>query len=753
MVFLALLLGCGTSPSSRPPADDSDAGTPDAGKDEPDAGRTPGPWEVPFEWTPTSPIECPPTASASDPTNELVQSLDLEWPVGVPRSFYDALGPPLSSDPARLALFHPLQEDFRLVPCTAGNLARRADAALAGDHPRTALIADAAAAIDLPIQVGGAWPALGDFAPLADAILLVDPSLDRAAVESDAADIPLDVQRAAAHVLLGAIEAAALRDEALASMGDPEDWDDWFALAPAAALPSTSGVLDPDSPRDSGAFVRTPEGAGTLYAGAARIAQAIDEAAFPQASTESFELHVTTRLGAIHIAGGGDDRFDPREDPRLAEPMLLFVDAGGDDEYLVAAGATQSVEQPVAVHVDLGGSDRYGYEEVGSPGDVPGLLPADVEGRYVGDLMFGPFSVSRIPRQGGGVLGYGFLVDLDGGDDTYRSLRESQGFGSVGVGMLWDDGGRDSYEAEAGAQGAGILGIGLLVDVGGDDTYRSFYGSQGFAFVSSYALAYDASGDDSYEMVVDEPVLFWSAQARGRANSSFGQGAASGWRRDDTGTPLAGGIGILRDREGSDRYEGATFVQGSGYWMALGVLADAEGNDTYDGLWYSQAGAAHFALAAFLEGDGDDVYGEGRAATSSCLGLGHDYSVAVFDDDRGNDRYHGPDRSLGTGKCHGVGVFVDELGSDSYEGPDRSMGWATDWQNRVDDCGTSTLAPTYGLFVDADGTDQYVKPDASLLGDDRTWQTDDPADTDALEISGGIDARSSTFAAGSARAQ
>jgi hypothetical protein len=281
MLFLVLLLGCGTSPS-RPAAEpDADAGTPDAGGGAPDAGRTPGPWETPFEWTPASSIECPPTTSASDPTNTLAQSLDLDLPIGIPRSFYDEMGPPLSSDPARLALFHPLQEDFRLVPCTAGNLARRADAALAGDHPRTALVADAAAAIDLPIQVGGAWPALGDSEPLADAIGLVDPSLDRAAVAADTADIPLDLQRAAAHVLLGAIEAAALRDAALASMGDPSDWEDWYALAPAAALPSTSGVLDPDSTRDSGAFVRTPEGAGMLYAGAARLAQAIDEAQVP----------------------------------------------------------------------------------------------------------------------------------------------------------------------------------------------------------------------------------------------------------------------------------------------------------------------------------------------------------------------------------------------------------------------------------------------------------------------------------------
>ena len=34
--------------------------------------------------------------------------------------------------------------------------------------------------------------------------------------------------------------------------------------------------------------------------------------------------------------------------------------------------------------------------------------------------------------------------------------------------------------------------------------------------------------------------------------------------------PLTGGIGILRDERGDDRYEAQMFAQGSGYYFALG---------------------------------------------------------------------------------------------------------------------------------------------------------------------------------------
>ena len=437
---------------------------------------------------------------------------------------------------------------------------------------------------------------------------------------------------------------------------------------------------------------------------------------------------------------------------RSANVALGFVFGSSTRAETTSTGSRRGCsatdeDHGVAVHVDLGGNDRYEYDEVGSAYDGPGLLPADSEGRRAPDAAarLGAFSLSQAGRQGSGRLGYGYLLDLGGGNDVYRSLKRSQGFANFGVGILWDDGGRDSYEAEAGAQGSAVVGIAIQYDGGGDDTYRSFQSSQGFGWISSYGLLYDAAGDDRYELVVDAPVLFGSSQTAGATNNSLGQGTAFGLRRDANGHHQGGGLALLRDRAGNDRYDGATFVQGVGYWMGFGVCADYEGNDRYNGIFYDQGATAHFALGAFLEGGGDDTYEVDRPANHSSMGLGHDWSVSVFVDDGGADQHIGPDRSIGAGKCHGLGIFVDNGGDDVYEAHNRAIGWATDYDWAEGVCGTSETDPTYGLFVDIGGDDTYRKPDLEGYGDDRTWITDDPEDATALELSGGIDRETGTI--------
>jgi hypothetical protein len=239
--------------------------------------------------------------------------------------------------------------------------------------------------------------------------------------------------------------------------------------------------------------------------------------------------------------------------------------------------------------------------------------------------------------------------------------------------------------------------------------------------------------------------VYWSPQLPGVANASLGQGCAFGWRRDDTGTHWSGGLALLRDADGADRYVGSTFVQGCGYWFGFGALADARGDDTYAGRFYAQGASTHFALAAFLEGEGDDVY---EADDSSSIGLAHDFSVTVFVEGDGNDTYTGPDRSLGAGKCHGLGLFVDVAGDDAYTATHtRAIGWATDYDWAAGTCGDEPDLDTYGLFVDADGADTYTKPEATTTTNDAVWVNDDPDDADAAEHGGGVDvAQGVTFA-------
>ena len=127
----------------------------------------------------------------------------------------------------------------------------------------------------------------------------------------------------------------------------------------------------------------------------------------------------------------------------------------------------------------------------------------------------------------------------------------SQGFGSMGVGVLADDGGDDTYTSEAASQGAGVFGIGLVYDGGGDDTWRTWAFAQGFGYVGSGGLAYDRGGDDVWWSDPGNDfggtTIYYSPQlASGQGNSSFSQGAGFGLRGDAYELYLAGGIGVLR---------------------------------------------------------------------------------------------------------------------------------------------------------------------------------------------------------------
>ncbi|MFZ5478577.1 MAG: hypothetical protein ACOZNI_17535 [Myxococcota bacterium] len=693
--------------------------------------ETPAPtgWAEPFTWRLEEARPCPAEVPDGDALGDVLAALGLDWDLGISDEIYAAYGGRIESDPARLADFHALQRDVTRVPCAAGNLALRADSAVASDHPLTALVADAAGELGRVLEVGGAFPE----ADLGEALDGLGASYDAGAL----ADVPPGVAAAAAKVLVAAGEAAARRDAALAVLLPEGKTGKAFRDGPEAALTTIDEIADPDETDFAALYLPSDEGSGEMHAGAARLAQALDEADWDAAAAETgpFEFRATTPLGVVLLGGGTDDLHEDD-----GEAYLLVVDTGGHDTWRIPAGATRGDENPVSVLIDLGGDDAYGYEEVGSAWDVEGVLPADEDGRYRGDDRYGPFSLSATGRQGSGVLGYGMLVDKGGGRDTYRSLRRSQGFAFAGVGVLWDDGGDDTYEAEEGAQGVGLLGTGVLYDGGGADTFRAFHVAQGYGWVSGVGVLYDREGGDRFELEPDDPILYPSSQLPGVANASLGQGCAFGWRREDTETHWSGGIGLLRDADGDDQYTASTFAQGCGYWFGFGVLADARGDDRYNGRFYTQGASTHFALAAFLEGEGADWYDEEHAADSSSIGLAHDFSVTVFVEGGGDDRYVGPDRSLGAGKCHGLGLFFDLAGDDRYYAThERTIGWATDYDFAEGTCGDATTVPTWGLFVDTDGTDEYTKPDANTAANDTLWVNDDTLDGDALEYGGGVD--------------
>ncbi|MCC6441872.1 MAG: hypothetical protein IT210_00285 [Armatimonadetes bacterium] len=435
-----------------------------------------------------------------------------------------------------------------------------------------------------------------------------------------------------------------------------------------------------------------------LFAGAEDLALAADRAAdmlLKLTASESFPAFAwETPLGQIAL---NDARSHTYTVGKLVKPYLLILDTGGDDRY-EGGGASTGWNHPASVVIDKSGDDHY----------------IDPE--------------SEQPAFGGGVCGYGFLVDM-AGDDRYDAVNLSQGAGFLGVGGLLDRAGEDFYTAYTASQGSGRFGIGFLSDLEGSDRYNAFQSSQGFGGTMGCGLLVDLTGNDVYT-ANDTRIAFPSAQTK-EHNASLSQGVGCGLRADITdGHSLAGGVGMLVDGSGDDRYSAGLFAQGAGYWYGLGILADGKGNDIYNGIWYVQASAAHFAVGILHDGEGNDAY---KAAMNMAIGAGHDFSTGFLMEESGNDRYDAPSLSLGGANANGIGLFRDRSGDDIYN---VTGGLSLGQANAVEKGSLRMHMLCLGVFLDTGGKDSYTRPTAR----DNTLWTFPPADApQGMEKGVGLD--------------
>lgn len=629
----------------------------------------------------------------------------------------DAFGGNVARDRYRLPVFDRVHRDW----LAGAHWARDMGPAL--DRDATSLARALAAAVSLredgtttritvpPPVAAGSDGAIVNV--LAEWITYGGATPDRDALTRATATLPADLQGALARMLTAALTAARARDAGLAVWDTPEARDRLFRVAPTLVLPGLSGLdrLDFTTADDLGLLrgeVNLPLAESVALAA---TVEAIDWDALRGRMGPS--LRVETPSGLVVVRDAAAHRYEAADYGRT----LLVVDLGGDDTYEAPVGANQDARNPVSVLVDLGGDDTYGYPVVPSSFDSPETLPSDADGRRGGSV---PASVSRTARQGAGRLGVGLLYDLGAGRDRYRSLRMSQGFGALGVGGLYDSGGDDTYEAEAGAQGSAMAGVGVLLDGGGRDAYTVWAYGQGFGYVQGVGLALDRDGDDTYTARVT-PALYPSAQSP-MTNASFAQGAGFGRRGDafPDRINMSGGIGVLRDRAGNDRYTASVFGQGTGYWGGMGLLLDGAGDDRYDGRWYVQAGSAHFAYAALVDGGGRDDHNAMATRQNMTAGAGHDFSLSVFLAlGPEGDHYRVPNLALGAGNANGAGLFVEAGGDDTYEAASAlTLGNAA--LETLTDPGR-LMRPTVGVFLDADGRDTYTRAPAGPVGEGRVW--------------------------------
>lgn len=674
------------------------------------------------------------------------------------RESLDVFTPALRNDPWRLSWFNVVHDQpSGSIPWSRAVDARLAGAA-EGGAPLSALINEGAALLDRPIAAEvAAAPEPDADAPLLEALrqMWADAGQPDQFVENDVlrdlADVPPEVQRAAARVALAAARVPAIRDATFTDLGIPRDfqqalWD--FLPGRMVVLPEFVSIRF-DLP-----VLQTLLNADYDYAaiyGAARdlawVVESTDWAGI--AGLEGFRFSQPTPWGLLVLQDAGAQTLEGEA------PVFLLLDVGGDDTYHAPVGGSASLDHPVALAIDLGGNDRYGYPEMDAENPHEGLLPAaDAAGRYDGSHpqiadAFGPVSFSRAARQGGAVLGVGLLFDL-GGDDVYHSLKLSQGAAVMGVGAHYDADGADTYLCEQACQGAAAFGIGISVDRGdGIDSRRGVQNVQAYGDIRAFGYLYDGGGDDTYTALLGDAELgglhlYPNAQNEGRSNTSMSQAAASGRRGDAAGDGVfaSGGLAVLHDAGGDDTYTVDVFGQGSGFWFGTAIFHDAGGADAYDGRWYNQGSGAHYALNVFLEGGGNDRYNQAVPILATAVGQGHDYTFGALIDFGGDDTWLAPGLGMGAGNDNGIGFLFDAGGDDTYEAPDgRTFGGTA-----IGDRGNAIFDDflCLGVFVDADGTDTYpefAQADEAAVGDGRAWSWGDRRDASkGGERGAGIDA-------------
>jgi len=383
--------------------------------------------------------------------------------------------------------------------------------------------------------------------------------------------------------------------------------------------------------------------------------------------TEEWEgTEFETPCGKVILAGRGDDHHEGGD-------YLLLIDFGGNDTY-APGNACGRNETPLCAVIDLGGNDIY------------------ASGRSLAEA-----------GAGAGIGGIGVLLDVEG-DDRYQVTGYGAGFAACGAGILIDRAGDDRYVGDTFTQAVGFLGVGLLLDEAGDDYYELFTFGQGLGLPMGTGLLCDRRGNDEYVARDDE--LRSPSPQSAEHNVSLAQGCGYAFRTEEDRSS-SGGLGILLDQEGDDRYRGAVFAQAIGYWFGVGMLFDLAGNDEYEAVYYGQSASAHFALSYLRDVSGDDHY---RTSLSQSLGNGRDLSISIFRDDTGDDHYFAPDRSLGCGDVAGCGLFADLAGRDENELGATTNGGFASYPGAGDD--RRRRLPTVGIFLDLGGA-------TDLYGDDR----------------------------------
>lgn len=310
--------------------------------------------------------------------------------------------------------------------------------------------------------------------------------------------------------------------------------------------------------------------------------------------------HKQTPHGLILFGGKGSNTYD------LKVPVAFLADLGGDDHYHGQIASSFDADHPHSVLVDFAGNDTY-------------------EGAPLGLAT--------------GRLGVGLLLDL-AGNDTYRLAAGSGGAGFGGIGILCDAAGDDVYHGSSFTQGVAIAGVGLLLDLAGDDRYTSFGYAVGFGGPGGVGAVVDVGGKDFYQCGKKYPSGYNESESPtakpgdpGFQYDCFGLAMGMGRRiyppsAAGAAYALAGGVGLVIDLAGNDRYDSSNFSQACGYFFGVGLKLDLAGDDVHGAARYGHAAGAHFGMGLFIDYAGNDTYtSSGPTYNAGCA---WDHSVFLW---------------------------------------------------------------------------------------------------------------------------
>lgn len=392
------------------------------------------------------------------------------------------------------------------------------------------------------------------------------------------------------------------------------------------------------------------------------------DAAFVPGATGPIYRRMLTSAGDIIVGGPQSNTYNLDE----MAGVSAVIDLGGDDIYVEGS---VSISRPVLVILDLAGNDSY-------RGTKPGI-------------------------QGGAILGVSMLLDA-AGNDTYQAKDVAQGSALGGAGILIDRGGSDSYVGLRRVQGHALGGLGVLWDRDGNDRYHAAMWAQGFGNPLGFGVLDDLAGDDHYYC----GGMYLDSYPETPGYEGWGQGVGAGLRQ-----VANGGIGVILDGEGDDKYEFDYIAHGGGYWLGVGFARDFGGNDQrlgatekmYNGSGrrerrfqrFSNGFGCHYTIGFLIDDAGNDSYN----GTIMGTGFAWDCSVGYLMDFAGNDRYLATGGGTqGQGRQAGLGVLYDYDGDDVYKGYGQGLG-----SNSVDPDYHSMPAcgGNFSFLIDYGGEDEY----------------------------------------------